>query len=82
MKEGIHPKINPEATIRCGCGNIFTIPSTIAQMDVEICSKCHPFYTGTKKIVDAAGQVEKFRARLQKTQAMQTKKAPSKKKTS
>lgn len=70
MKKDIHPQAHPQATIRCGCGHTFTIASTIPQMEVEICSHCHPSYTGAKKIVDTAGRVEKFRARLQKTEEM------------
>lgn len=74
MKKGIHPQAHPQAMIRCGCGHTFTITSTMPQMEVEICSHCHPFYTGTKKIIDAAGQVEKFKARMQKTEQMRKRK--------
>lgn len=69
MKD-IHPAYYPKATVKCGCGHLFTIPSTIESMEVEICSNCHPFYTGAKKIVDTAGRVERFKARLQKTQQL------------
>jgi len=59
MKEGIHPKY-VEATVTCVCGNSFETRSTIGNMKLEICSKCHPFFTGTQKIVDTAGRVERF----------------------
>ena len=59
MKEGIHPKY-VEATVTCVCGNSFDTRSTIGDMKLEICSKCHPFFTGTQKIVDTAGRVERF----------------------
>ena len=63
MKEKIHPKYFAEAQVECACGNKFTLGSTKESIRVEICSQCHPFYTGTEKIVDAAGRVEKFRTR-------------------
>ena len=59
MKEGIHPKY-VEATVTCGCGNSFKTRSTRAVLNVEICSQCHPFYTGTMKYVDTAGRIERF----------------------
>ena len=59
MKKGIHPKYM-EAKVRCGCGNEFTTRSTIPDIHVEICSACHPFYTGKQKFVDTAGRIEKF----------------------
>lgn len=60
MKEGIHPKYNT-CTITCGCGNVVTTKSVAGDMTVEICSVCHPFYSGKQKIVDSAGRVERFR---------------------
>jgi len=59
MKEGIHPKLH-QATVTCACGNEFTTTSTRPEIRVEICSNCHPFYTGKQKIVDTEGRVEKF----------------------
>ena len=59
MKEKIHPGYT-EAKVVCGCGNTFTTRSTIDEIHVEICSACHPFYTGKQKFVDTAGRVEKF----------------------
>jgi len=63
MKEKIHPKFYPEAKVRCGCGNEFTIGSTVPEIRVELCSKCHPFYTGERRMVDTAGRLERFKKR-------------------
>lgn len=63
MKKDTHPKYFKEAKIKCACGNSFVVDSTKESMNVELCSACHPFYTGTQKIIDTAGRVEKFRAR-------------------
>ncbi len=60
MKEGIHPKYK-EITITCGCGNVVKTRSTSGDMHVEICSVCHPFYSGKQKILDSGGRVERFR---------------------
>ncbi|HOD60112.1 MAG TPA: 50S ribosomal protein L31 [Candidatus Syntrophosphaera sp.] len=59
MKKGIHPKYDV-ATVHCVCGNTFQTRSTKGDLQVEICNKCHPFYTGKQKIIDSAGRVEKF----------------------
>jgi large subunit ribosomal protein L31 len=66
MKDGIHPKYQ-ESTVTCGCGNTFQTRSTKPKIAVEVCSKCHPFYTGTVKFVDAAGRVDKFNRKFQGT---------------
>jgi large subunit ribosomal protein L31 len=66
MKKDIHPAYFPKAVIKCACGNEIKIGSTKEKMEVEICSKCHPFFTGKKKLIDTAGRVEKFRARRAK----------------
>ena len=66
MKKDIHPKYYPNARVQCACGNTFTTGSTKEYLDVEICSKCHPFYTGKDKVLDTVGQVQKFRKRLAK----------------
>lgn len=66
MKKGTHPTYFPNAKVSCSCGASFNVGSTKEKLEVEICSQCHPFYTGGTKIVDAAGRVEKFRARLAK----------------
>ena len=64
MKEKIHPKYYPEAKVICSCGNTFTVGSTKPVLKVELCSKCHPFFTGEQRIVDTAGQVERFKRRF------------------
>ena len=68
MKKDIHPKYYPNAIIRCSCGNVIKTGATKPEMTVEICSACHPFYTGKEKIIDTAGRVEKFKRRLEKKQ--------------
>ena len=78
MKKDIHPKYYEKARVQCACGNIFTIGSTKELIEVEICSKCHPFYTGKDKIVDAMGRVEKFRKRLAKKEELAKRKRPAK----
>jgi large subunit ribosomal protein L31 len=60
MKAGIHPEYN-EAEISCACGNKFKTRSTVGDLHVEICSNCHPFFTGTQKIVDTEGRVERYK---------------------
>lgn len=66
MKQDIHPKYYDNARAVCACGNVFEIGSTKEHIETEICSKCHPFYTGKEKIIDKIGRVEKFRKRLAK----------------
>lgn len=66
MKENLHPPYYPDAKVHCACGAVFTVGSAKPKLEVEICSRCHPFYTGAAKLVDTAGRVEKFRARLAK----------------
>jgi len=63
MKPKIHPQYYTDATITCSCGNIFTTGSTKKTLRVELCSKCHPFFTGEQKMVDTAGRVERFKRR-------------------
>jgi len=74
MKKDIHPKYYPNAQVKCACGNTFTVGSTKEFIEIEICSKCHPFYTGREKIVDTMGRVERFRKRLVKKEEMARKK--------
>ena len=73
MKKEIHPKYYSQSKVKCACGNSFTVGSTVPEINVEICSKCHPFYTGKDKIIDTAGRVERFKKRLQKTSAKRKK---------
>jgi large subunit ribosomal protein L31 len=63
MKQDIHPKWYPKAKVICACGNTFTVGSTKEEIRVEVCSACHPFYTGQHKFVDTLGRVEKFQAK-------------------
>ena len=62
MKQDIHPEYVP-CTVRCACGETFVTGSTKPEMRVEICSKCHPFYTGKQKLVDTGGRVDRFKKR-------------------
>jgi large subunit ribosomal protein L31 len=66
MKDGIHPKYQ-ECTVTCGCGNSFKTRSTKPKIAVEVCSRCHPYYTGTVKFVDTAGRVDRFNKKFQGT---------------
>ena len=68
MREGIHPDY-PAAAVSCACGNAFTTRSTRGDFQVDVCAKCHPFYTGTQKLMDTAGRVDRFRKRYEKTAA-------------
>lgn len=70
MKDSIHPTYYPEAKVSCACGNTFTIGSTNEKIVVELCSKCHPFFTGKQKLVDTARRVEKFQERTGKREAV------------
>lgn len=63
MKTEIHPQYYTDAKVTCSCGNKFTVGSTQKEIHVEICSACHPFFTGNEKVIDAAGRVERFKAR-------------------
>lgn len=65
MKENLHPTWYPEARVVCACGNTWTTGATIAEVRTDICSACHPFYTGEQRIVDTEGQVDRFMKRLQ-----------------
>jgi len=63
MKAKIHPKYYPKAKVVCSCGNTFTIGSTKQLLKVELCSQCHPFFTGERRMIDTAGRVERFKRR-------------------
>ena len=71
MKQGIHPEY-VTAIVRCSCGEEFQTRSTVAELRVDICSKCHPFYTGKQKLVDAGGRVERFERRYGKRKSPET----------
>ena len=64
MKQGIHPTYYPNAQVICSCGNTWTTGSTVQLLRTDVCSNCHPFYTGEQRIVDTAGQVDRFMKRL------------------
>ena len=80
MKKDIHPTYYEKAKVKCACGNTFEIGSTQATIEVEVCSACHPFYTGQDKLMDRVGRVQKFRERLAKKEAPKQKKKPAVKK--
>jgi len=60
MQEGLHPNYSHDTVVKCACGNTFTTGSVKGELKVDICSKCHPFFTGKQKMVDAGGRVDKF----------------------
>ena len=70
MKEGIHPKYYPEAQAVCACGNTWTVGATVPVIRTDVCSNCHPFFTGEQRIVDAGGQVERFMRKLERGEKM------------
>ncbi len=72
MKKDIHPKFDTKAKATCACGAVFEVGSTMSDIHVEICSQCHPFYTGNEKVMDTAGRVERFNKR--RAAAVKTKK--------
>jgi len=66
MKKDIHPKYNNKSKVTCACGASFTVGSTMNEIKSEICSQCHPFYTGNEKVLDTAGRVDRFKKRVAK----------------
>lgn len=78
MKKDIHPTYYEKAEVVCACGNKFTVGYTKPKMEIEICYKCHPFYTGKEKLIDTSGRVERFRARAQKKAALEKAKSRQK----
>ena len=79
MKENIHPKWYPEARIVCACGNTWTAGATVETIHTDVCSRCHPFFTGQARIVDTEGQVDRFYKRLDRAVASDSKKAKRRK---
>ena len=77
MKKDIHPKYYPNAVVHCNCGATFKVGATKPEIQVEICSACHPFYTGKEKIIDTAGRVEKFKKRLAQKKEVKPKSVSS-----
>lgn len=78
MKKDIHPKYHKNTKVACACGNNFITGSTVPEIHTEVCSACHPFYTGKHKLIDAAGRVDKFKARQEKAKKMQEAKGARK----
>lgn len=74
MPKNIHPPYFPEAKISCACGNSFTVGASVPEMRLEICSACHPLFTGKLKLVDTARRVDRFQSRLEKTKIKQGQK--------
>ncbi len=64
MKTDLHPQYYPDAKVTCACGNAWKVGSTLPEIKINVCSKCHPFYTGTEKIIDTRGRVEKYQKRV------------------
>lgn len=80
MKKNIHPQWYDDAVVSCACGNSFTVGAAKPQIKVDICAKCHPFFTGEMRYVDTMGRVEKFQKKQQFAQTMASKVADKKKK--
>jgi large subunit ribosomal protein L31 len=78
MKKDIHPQYYHDAKVKCACGNEWTTGSTVPEISVEICSNCHPFYTGKSKLVDTSGRVDKLKKRMAKSEEMVMAKKPKK----
>lgn len=79
MKKDIHPKYSSNVQVKCACGNTFITGSTAESISTELCSKCHPFYTGKQKIVDTARRVERFESRLGKKGSLAERKGKKEK---
>jgi large subunit ribosomal protein L31 len=77
MQKEIHPKYYPEAVVRCACGNTWTTGSTVEEVRTDVCSACHPFFTGEQRIVDSEGRVDRFYRRLRQAQTSQAQTAPA-----
>jgi large subunit ribosomal protein L31 len=77
MREGIHPEYAP-ARVACACGSVFVTRSTRGDAQIDVCSACHPFYTGTQKLIDTAGRVDRFRKRYEKKVIVPTRAAEPK----
>lgn len=80
MKAEIHPTYHSKAKVKCACGASFEVGSTVESYQIDVCSQCHPFYTGKQKLVDTAGRVDKFRARMEVAEKKKAEKAERDKK--
>jgi large subunit ribosomal protein L31 len=81
MKQGIHPQYFDDCQVTCACGNKFTTGSTVEKIDIDVCSQCHPFFTGQQKFVDIKGRIDKFNEKIAKGKANAEKKAQKKAKS-
>jgi len=79
MKKDIHPQYYKNAKVTCSCGNTFEVGSTKEKIEVEVCSACHPFYTGTAKFIDTAGRVDKYQERVKMAEKLKQAKKVTKK---
>ncbi len=79
MKKNIHPEYK-KARVTCGCGNVIETMNTVGDLTVEICSACHPFFTGKQKLVDTAGRVDKFKAKMEAAEKLKAAQQPKTKK--
>jgi large subunit ribosomal protein L31 len=77
MKAEIHPEYHEEAVVRCACGNTWTTGSTVAEIRTDVCSACHPFFTGEQRIVDTEGRVDRFYRRLEQARTRQGQEQPA-----
>lgn len=78
MKSGIHPDYTHAAKVTCACGKTFTTGSTLKEIHVEICSNCHPFYTGKQKLIDTAGRVDRYKRLVERRTAIKAQVKPKK----
>lgn len=78
MKANIHPTYHSDCQVSCACGNKFTTGSTLEKIDIEVCSKCHPFFTGQHKFVDIKGRIDKFNEKVTQGKTYKAKKAATK----
>lgn len=78
MKQQTHPQYYDNCQVTCACGNKFTTGSTVEKIEVDVCSKCHPFFTGQQKFVDIKGRIDKFKEKVAKGQATKAAKATKK----
>ncbi|MBT6401749.1 50S ribosomal protein L31 [candidate division WWE3 bacterium] len=81
MKKDIHPQVNKDTQVTCACGNSFTTISTLPEISVDICSNCHPFFTGQQKFIDTEGRIEKFQKKMEAVGPGSAKKKKKGKKT-
>ena len=78
MKKDIHPKWYPECKVTCACGNTFTVGATVPEMHIEVCSACHPYFTGQMKYIDTKGRIQRFQEKAKKAAALKAKKLKKK----